>query len=64
MTADLDALPKISAPATRALHSAGYTRLRELAGVPRADLAKLHGMGPQALGIIQAALEEHDLTLG
>jgi Bacterial RNA polymerase, alpha chain C terminal domain len=59
----LDALPKLSAPATRALNGAGYTTLRRLAGVSRGDLAKLHGMGPKALDIIQAALEEHGLSL-
>ncbi|WP_030490952.1 helix-hairpin-helix domain-containing protein [Micromonospora chokoriensis] len=64
MTSSLDSLPKIGAPATRALHGAGYTALRQLADVPRAELAKLHGMGPRALGILQAALEEHGLTLG
>ncbi|MEU7613395.1 helix-hairpin-helix domain-containing protein [Micromonospora sp. NPDC049204] len=64
MTSPLDTLPKIGAPATRALHGAGYTTLRQLAGVPRSDLAKLHGMGPKALGILQAALEEHNLGLG
>jgi hypothetical protein len=37
--------------------------LRDLAGVSRGHLAKLHGVGPRAIGIIQAALEEHDLTL-
>lgn len=64
MNSSLDTLPKISAPATRALGSAGYTTLRQLAGVPRAELAKLHGMGPKALGIIEAALEQHNLRLG
>jgi hypothetical protein len=64
MTASLDALPKVGAPATRALNSAGYIALRQLTGVPRSELAKLHGMGPKALAIIQAALEEHDLRLG
>ncbi|WP_327039404.1 helix-hairpin-helix domain-containing protein [Micromonospora maris] len=64
MTSDLDTLPKIGAPATRALHSAGYSTLRDLAGVSRAELAELHGMGPKALGIIQGALEEHSLSLG
>ncbi|MBQ0991631.1 DNA-binding protein [Micromonospora sp. H61] len=64
MTSSPDTLPKIGAPATRALHGAGYTALRQLAGVPRTDLAKLHGMGPKALGILQAALEEHGLSLG
>ncbi|WP_435206727.1 helix-hairpin-helix domain-containing protein [Micromonospora sp. bgisy143] len=59
-----DTLPQIGAPATRALHGAGYTTLRELAGVPRTELAALHGMGPKTLDIIQAALEEHGLSLG
>ncbi|MBP1783011.1 MULTISPECIES: DNA-binding protein [Micromonospora] len=63
MTSSLDSLPKISAPATRALTAAGYTTLRRLAGVPRAELARLHGMGPKALGVIEAALAEHDLRL-
>ncbi|HKD96405.1 MAG TPA: helix-hairpin-helix domain-containing protein [Micromonosporaceae bacterium] len=64
MSSPLDSLPKIGAPATRALHGAGYTTLGQLAGVPRADLARLHGMGPKALGIIEAALAEHGLHLG
>ena len=64
MISSLDTLPKIGAPATRALHGAGYTTLRQLAGVPRSELAKLHGMGPKALGMLQAALEQHNLGLG
>jgi hypothetical protein len=63
MDFSLDSLPKIGAPATRALNHAGYTALRDLAGVPRAELAKLHGMGPKALEIIQSALEQHSLSL-
>lgn len=50
-------LPKIGAPATRALNLAGYTRLEQLNGVSEAQLAKLHGVGPKALGILRAALE-------
>ncbi|WP_328338508.1 DNA-binding protein [Micromonospora sp. NBC_00421] len=64
MSVALDILPKIGAPATRALTEAGYPTLRDLAGVPRAELAVLHGVGPKALGIIQSALEQHDLSLG
>ena len=56
-------MPKISAPATRALQSAGLTTLRQVADVPREELAKLHGMGPKALRIIDAALAEHGLEL-
>ncbi|MFD4207009.1 DNA-binding protein [Micromonospora tulbaghiae] len=63
MTSSLDRLPKVGAPATRALTTAGYTTLRQLAGVPRAELARLHGMGPKALDVIEAALDEHDLRL-
>ncbi|HEV7192271.1 MAG TPA: hypothetical protein VGN35_03620 [Jatrophihabitantaceae bacterium] len=63
MTSSLAALPSVSAPATRALNNAGYTELRQLAGVARSDLALLHGMGPKALGILQKALEEYGLTL-
>jgi hypothetical protein len=63
VTSDLDTLPKIGAPATRALDAAGYTSLRQLTGVPRSELEKLHGMGPKALSILEAALAEHGLAL-
>jgi predicted flap endonuclease-1-like 5' DNA nuclease len=63
MAASLDELPKIGAPATRALNNAGYTSLRQLAGVARADLAKLHGMGPKALRIIEDNLAKQGLRL-
>ncbi|HEX9064110.1 MAG TPA: helix-hairpin-helix domain-containing protein [Streptosporangiaceae bacterium] len=64
MSTSLDTLPRIGAPATRALAGAGYTSLAQLAGVSRAELARLHGMGPKALGILDAALAEHGLALG
>ena len=63
MAASLDELPKIGAPATRALNNAGYTSLRQLAGVPRAELAKLHGMGPKVLRIIEDNLAKQGLRL-
>lgn len=63
MTSSLDALPKISAPATRALNNAGYTALRQLADVPRSELAQLHGMGPKALRIIDDELRQYGLEL-
>jgi DNA-directed RNA polymerase alpha subunit len=64
MEPSLSELPRISAPATRALHAAGYTTLGQLAGVPRSDLAALHGMGPKALRVIEDALARHGLSLG
>jgi hypothetical protein len=63
MAASPDELPKLGAPATRALNNAGYTSLRQLAGVPRAELAKLHGMGPKALRIIEDNLAKQGLRL-
>ena len=54
----------IGAPATRALTGEGYTDLKQLAGVPTAELKRLHGMGPKALRLLQEALEEQGLSLG
>ena len=51
-------LPRIGAPATRALASIGVTSLDQLAGRSRSELARLHGMGPKALGIIEDALAQ------
>jgi hypothetical protein len=53
-----EALPRIGAPATRALASIGVTSLDQLAGRSRSELARLHGMGPKALGIIEDALAQ------
>jgi hypothetical protein len=55
--------PKIGAPALRALHSDGYTRLEQLSKVSEAELGKLHGMGPKALGILKEALSTKRLKL-
>ncbi|MGW9403530.1 DNA-binding protein [Arthrobacter sp. NPDC055585] len=63
MSTSLNELPRIGAPASRGLGAAGFTTLRQLAGVPREDLARLHGVGPKALDMIDAALKEHGLSL-
>jgi uncharacterized protein YdhG (YjbR/CyaY superfamily) len=54
--------PKIGSPATRALEAAGYTRLEQLTKVTEAELGRLHGMGPKALGILREALREKKLS--
>ena len=54
----------IGAPATRALTAAGYTELRQLAGVPAAQLKKLHGVGPKALRLLQEELQRQGMSLG
>ncbi len=56
------AFPKIGAPALRALNSAGYHSLADLTQVREADLAKLHGMGPKAVGLLRDALAANGLT--
>jgi hypothetical protein len=63
VSSPLDTLPKIGAPATRALRDAGYTALSQLDGVARSDLAALHGMGSKALSILEAELQQHGLRL-
>lgn len=64
-TTRLDRLPTtIGAPATRGLAAAGFSELRQLVGVPAAELAGLHGVGPKAVRIIreelQAITRHHD----
>ena len=62
-TPDTGLPPSIGAPATRALTAAGYTELSRLADVPAAELAKLHGVGPKALRLLQEALQERGMSL-
>ncbi|HKI53159.1 MAG TPA: DNA-directed RNA polymerase subunit alpha C-terminal domain-containing protein [Anaerolineales bacterium] len=52
----MSTLPKIAAPAQRALQSAGITTLQQLTEVTEAELLQLHGMGQKALGILREAL--------
>jgi hypothetical protein len=54
-------IPKIGTPAQRALSAAGIKTLEELAERPKAEIAALHGMGPNALGKLGEALRTHGL---
>jgi hypothetical protein len=54
-------LPKTSAPAARALANAGITSLEELSARSWSEVSRLHGVGPKALRIWQAALDEREL---
>lgn len=54
----------VSAPAARALASAGYQSLDQLAGVPERDLLALHGMGPKAIRVLREALVAQGLDFG
>lgn len=54
-----DAFPKgVSKPALRALARAGYSTIEELSDVSEAELALLHGMGPNALAKLRNRLAE------
>lgn len=55
-------LPKLAAPAQRALASAGITNLKLLSKFTETEIAQLHGMGPNALGGLRAALEAQGLS--
>ncbi len=54
--------PKLSQPALRALHAAGYTRLEQVAALSEAQLKQLHGVGPTAIEALRQALSEKGLA--
>jgi hypothetical protein len=54
----------IGAPARRALAAAGVVSLDQLSGVREAEVAALHGVGPQAMRVLGAALAERGLAFG
>jgi len=56
------ALPKLAAPAQRALQSAGITNLTQLTQVSEEELMQLHGMGKNALSTLQEALKANRLS--
>jgi hypothetical protein len=58
-----DDLPKIGAPATRALASIGVTRLADVADRSQSELLRLHGFGPRALRILKEALAANGLSM-
>ncbi len=57
----MTALPRIGAPATRALASVGITSLEDAAGRRQDELLALHGFGPRAVRILDEALTEAGL---
>ena len=57
-----DPLPRIGAPATRALAAQGITKLSDLRDRRESDLLALHGVGPRAIRLLRDALEEHGMS--
>lgn len=64
MTQSDDALPKISAPALRALAAVGITSLADVRRSSLPDLAAMHGVGPKAIGLLREALEQTESQEG
>ena len=58
-----DELPRIGAPALRALDAVGVIKLGDIAKFSEAELLALHGMGPKAVGILKSALQSKGLLL-
>lgn len=59
---EIDLPPDIGKPARGALVHAGYRRLDQLTGTNGAEILKLHGMGPKALGRLRDALDARGLS--
>jgi len=57
-----DLPPGLPAPARRALTHAGYTRLEQFTRLSEAEVGRLHGVGPLALGRLRRALDERGLS--
>ena len=55
-------LPKLSAPAQRALASAGISHLEQLTKFSEKEIKQLHGIGPNALEQLRRALKAKGLS--
>ena len=53
----------LASPARRALVNAGFTTMEQLKNKDRGRIAKLHGMGPNALLKLEAALKVRGMSL-
>lgn len=55
-------LPKLSAPAQRALAAAGVQSLKQLSKFSEKQVKQWHGIGPNALNQLRKALHANDLS--
>ena len=55
-------LPKLASPAMRALAGAGIQRLEQLTEFSEEQLKQLHGIGPNALKQLHAAMRARGLS--
>jgi hypothetical protein len=59
--AQIGDLPPLGRPANSALLQAGITTLEQVAAHPSGQLLALHGVGPRAIRLLEAALAERGL---
>jgi len=57
-----DNLPKLSAPARRALAAVGVTQLEHLTSHTEREIKNLHGMGPSGMKELREALAQKGLA--
>ncbi|MEY8371769.1 DNA-binding protein [Aerococcaceae bacterium 50-4] len=55
-------LPKIGKPATAALATVGVDQVEQLTHISKTNLAKLHGVGPKAISILEDTLSDLGLS--
>jgi hypothetical protein len=55
-------LPKLAAPARRALDAAGIQRLDQLTAFSETEIKQLHGIGPNAIDQLRRALAAEGLS--
>ena len=55
-------IPKIGAPAQRALAAAGVKQLKDLAKFREEEVRQWHGIGPNALDKLRQAMSEKGLS--
>lgn len=60
--AQIGDLPPIGRPANSALMAADITSLAEVARLSRRELLAMHGVGPKAVRLLEAALDENGLS--
>jgi hypothetical protein len=62
MPSSQDDLPKLASPARRALANAGIRQLIDLTRITEAEFARLHGIGPNAVATLKAAMKARRLA--
>lgn len=55
-------LPKLSAPAHRALANVGITRLEQFSQFTEKEIKNLHGVGPKVMKELHEVLAERGIT--